>query len=129
MNNDPTQDLRTALEKLGAREFEHVALSMDPHRGLAAIAYAQQRGVDHPISYAIKIFDNPDWQPASAKKPLHTNQHVEKACPHCGGHRFVLVSDEPELYGETYAPCRECNAKSNTTRWLIDGTRLETAPR
>ena len=124
----PEADLRTALQGLGAREFEIVALSMDPHRGLAALATAQTRGVDRPVPYAIKLFDSPDWQPSSEKQRIATNRSVERKCAHCGGDRFVPVTSGPGLYEETYAPCKVCNAGANTTRYSVDGTRLETAP-
>lgn len=127
-NNDPQTDLKGALERLGAREYEIVALSMDVHRGLAALAYAEQRGVDHPISYAIKVFDNPDWQPAAEKRRVATNQSVDRTCSHCGGARFVTVTAGLELYEDTYAPCKACNASANTKRWVGDEPR-ETVPR
>lgn len=125
----PEDDLRTALARLGAREFEVIALTMDVHRGLAALAYAEKRGVDYPIPYAIKIFDNPDWQPAGESRRVSTNQSVETKCSHCGGDRFIPISLGAALYEETYAPCARCNAGTNTTRWDAFGTRLETAAR
>jgi hypothetical protein len=127
-DSNTTIALKSALEKLGAREFEMVALSLDPHRGLAALTVAQQRGVEHPISYAIKLFDSPDWQPEYAKKPLATNVAVEVTCSNCGGDRFALVTAGLGLYEETYAPCRECNAAANTKRW-VRNERRETLPR
>lgn len=127
-NNSPETDLRTALGKLGAREFEYVALTMDPHRGLAAIAYAQQRGVDHPIPYAIKLFDNAEWQPAAAKKPVTTNLSVERQCATCDGHRFVEVTNDPLVpYGETYKPCPTCNSTVDAGFWKASGERFVVA--
>ena len=126
--NSSSDDLRTELSRLGAREFEQVALSMDPARGLAALALAQRKGVDNPIPYAIKLFDSPDWHPSGEVRRQATNVSVEKSCPHCGGDRFILVSDAPELYGETYAPCAHCNATSDTTRY-VGSERRVTAPR
>lgn len=121
--------LREALQEHGAREFEMVALMLDPHRGLAALNYAVMRGVDRVIPYAIKVFDNPDWQPSGEKRRMATNQAVERRCSHCGGDRFVpVVDDWSTLYAETYAPCKVCNAGTNTSRFVGD-ERRETVPR
>jgi hypothetical protein len=130
-NNNPgtEETLRKELGSLGAREFEMVALTMEPDRGLAALRYATTKGVDHPIPYAIKIFDNPDWQPSGEKRRLATNQSVDITCPHCGGDRFVVATDDPAaLYGESYAPCSKCNAQADTTRYVGQERRV-TAPR
>lgn len=127
--NDPATELRNALEKLGAREFEHVALSLDPARGLAALVYAQSKGADNPIAYAIKLFDNPDWKPAGEVRRVATNLSVDRKCIHCGGDRFVFVTDDVDvLYGQTVAPCIYCNKDANTVRWVGD-ERRETAAR
>ena len=120
-------DLRTALGQLGAREFEIVALSMDPHRGLAALAYAQTKGVEHPISYATKVFDDPTWQPKGERKTPLVNAAVEVRCETCEGDRFVFASDANVLYGETVKPCASCNASVNAGFWRIDGSRFEVA--
>jgi hypothetical protein len=118
------------MRSLGAREFQVVALQADEVRAMAAIAEAQRRGVNAVIAYALTLFDDPSWTPKDSRPPRATNQAVNRKCEHCGGHGFVAVTDDvTALYGETYAPCRECNASTNTTRWLTDGTRLETAPR
>ena len=123
--NNSTDDLKREMERLGAREFEIVALSMDPDRGLAALGVANTKGVEHPIAYATKLFDSPDWHPSGAARRLATNVHVEKACKACGGDRFVPVTDDWRvLYGETYAPCAACNADANTTFWRVDGTKF-----
>ena len=129
-NNNPSTEgtLRKELAALGAREFEIVALTMEPERGLAALRYALSRGVDYPIPYATKMFDNPDWHPSGEKKRQATNVSVETSCPHCGGDRFILVDDSPDLYGETYSPCAHCNAASDTTRYVANERRV-TAPR
>ena len=50
-------------------------------------------------------------------------------CPHCGGDRFVVVTEGPNLYDETYAPCAQCNPDCNTKRYTVKGERLETAAR
>ena len=128
MNTTPQADLKSALTKLGAREFEMVALSMDAHRGLAALAVAQAKGAEHPVSYAIKLFDSPDWQP-SGEKPRHaTNVAVEVTCATCHGVRFVSVTDDPtKLYGETYKPCPRCNSTVDAGFWRADGSRFEVA--
>lgn len=123
------EEYTSYLRTLGAREYEVVALQMDQKRGLAAIALAVERNADRPVPYALKMFDDPSWEPEKAKPVLKTNQSVEVVCPDCGGDRFVLVTDGPEFYGETYAPCARCNADTNTTRWLVTGERLTTAPR
>lgn len=130
MSNSSTDELRSALEKLGAREFEIVALSMDPARGLAALALAQRKGVERPIPYAIKLFDSADWNPSGEARRLATNQYVEKRCPACGGDRFVAVLDNWKvLYAETYAPCKVCNADANTEFWTVSGEKFESRPR
>lgn len=124
----PGQDLRTALGQLGAREFEMVALGMDAHRGLAALAFAQAKGVEHPVSYAIKIFDSPDWQPRGEKRTLIVNAAVEVRCGMCGGDRFVFVTDDPKtLYGETVKPCPSCNSSADAGFWKANGERFEVA--
>jgi len=124
----PDQDLRTALEKAGAREFEMVALGMEPNRGLAALALAQAKGVDHPVSYAIKVFDNPEWQPRGEKKTPIVNAAVEVKCGMCGGDRFVFVTNDPKrLYGETVKPCPSCNASVDAGFWKANGERFEVA--
>jgi hypothetical protein len=130
-NNNPSSDetLRKELGSLGAREFEVVALTMNSDRGLAALRYAVQRGADHPISYATKLFDNPDWHPSGETRRQATNIAVETKCSHCGGHRFVAVLDDWRVpYGETYAPCKQCNASANTEFWTAHGERRVAVP-
>lgn len=122
--------LRSEMEKLGAREFEIVALAMDPARGAAALAYAINRGADNPISYAIKIFDNPDWQPSGEVRRRATNAYARPtACQTCDGDRFVLVKLRPAVPGkvsganfEEYAPCPDCNDQDASFH-RFDGTR------
>lgn len=117
--------LGTEMRRLGAREFELVALSMDPARGLAALEYAKAKGAENPIPYAIKMFDNADWHPSGEKARVATNLAVDVRCAACGGDRFVAITDNPSvLYGETYAPCAVCNAKANTEFWTARGERF-----
>ena len=123
----PANDLRTALGQLGAREYEIVALSMEPERGLAALASAQEKRVEHPIAYAIKLFDSADWQPRGEKKTPLVNASVDIRCNTCGGDRFVFVSTANVLYGETVKPCPSCNASVNAGFWRTDGSRFEVA--
>jgi hypothetical protein len=105
-----------------------VALSMDPYRGLAALAYAQERGVEHPVSYAIKVFDNPEWQPRGEKKTPIVNAAVEVTCSTCNGDRFVFVTNDPMTpYGETVKPCPSCNASVNAGFWRFNGERFMVA--
>lgn len=126
MNNDPESLLRS----LGAREFQIVALMADPTRAMAAIAEAQRRGVEHPVPYALTLFDDPSWTPKESRVPRLTNLAVDRNCVHCGGDRFVEVTNDPSvLYGESYAPCVYCNADANTSFYRPDGTRAETKPR
>lgn len=73
--------LRNALLRLGAREYEVVALTMIPDRGLAALNYATSKGAEHPIAYAIKLFDSDDWNPAGEVARKGTNQHAEPSAP------------------------------------------------
>ena len=127
MKQTPATDLKRVLEKLGAREFEMVALGMDPSRGLAAIAYAQQRGAENPIAYATKVFDDADWQPRGEKATPILNAVVEVRCDTCAGDRFVFVDETKFLYGETVKPCPECNADVNAGFWRVDGSRFEVA--
>ena len=127
-NSTSEAELRSELERLGAREFEIVALSMNPVRGLAALAYAEARGANNPVAYAISMFDNPEWQPSGETHRRGTNLSVERECTHCGGDRMVLVTDDSaELYGETWAPCVVCNKEANTTFWTVFGKKF-TAP-
>lgn len=142
MNNSTEDTLRTALESHGAREFEVVALTMDAGRGLAALNYALTKGAERPVSYAIKLFDSPDWHPSGETRRVATNLAVDVICPHCGGDRFVVVATrQPEQTEwmrqngirpssepiEEYAPCKVCNAGVNTTRW-VENERRETQP-
>lgn len=124
----PANDLRTVLGQLGAREFEVVALSMDPNRALAALDYAQAKGIERPVPYAIKLFDSPDWQPSGAKRRLDTNVAVKVTCAMCNGDRFVAVLNDPTIpYGETYKLCSSCNASADAGFWKADGSRFEVA--
>ncbi len=129
INPSTEEMLRKELGALGAREFEVVALTMDPDRGLAALHYATERGVERPIAYAIAVFDNPDWSPKGEVRRVATNVSVDVTCTHCGGDRFVVVTDDTsKLYGESYAPCAHCNSGANTTRYVMNERRV-TAPR
>ena len=119
--------LRSALESHGAREFEVVALMMDPHRGLAALNFAVAKGAERPIPYAIAVFDNESWQPAGESRRVSTNQAVETKCAVCGGDRFVPVTAGLGMYEETYAPCAACNGDCNTSFYRVDGTLVRTA--
>jgi hypothetical protein len=74
--------LRSELLRLGAREFEIAALTLVPRRGEAALKYALAREVDHPIGYAIKVFDDPDWHPAGEKPRQGVNLHAESGPYH-----------------------------------------------
>lgn len=65
--------LRNALLRLGAREYEVVALTMVPDRGLAALNYAIEKGAEHPIAYAIKLFDSDSWNPSGEVSRKGTN--------------------------------------------------------
>lgn len=123
-------DTAEQLRSHGAREFQVVALMADPERAMAAVAEAQRRGVNAVIPYALTLFDDPSWTPKDSRPPRATNMSVDRKCDHCGGDRFVLVSahDPSVPYSEQYAPCKVCNVGANTTRWLPDGTRRETAP-
>lgn len=138
--NDTTSDLKSALEKLGAREFEIVALTMIPDRGLAALDYAIDKGVEHPIAYAIKLFDSDSWNPAGEVTRRGTNLSVEPThCCLCGGDRFVVVGTRPVVASQwhrdrgmdvpsgasedEYAPCPECNP-TDTSFWRHDGTQF-----
>lgn len=131
--NNAGDDLRTEMQKLGAREFEIVALAMDPLRGSAALAYAINRGADNPISYAIKIFDNPDWQPSGETRRRAVNVHARPtACQTCDGDRFVVVNmrkaGEKGVTGanfEEYAPCPDCNHQ-DAGFFRFDGTKAST---
>jgi hypothetical protein len=124
------QDFAEQMRSLGAREFQVVALSADEDRAMAAVAEAQRRGVTSVIPYALTLFDDPSWTPKDSRPPQKTNLSVDRKCAHCGGDRFVAVTDDvTQLYGETYAPCKVCNPQTNTARWLVTGERLETQPR
>jgi hypothetical protein len=128
-NSASEAELRRELEKLGAREFEIVALSMNPVRGLAALTYANARGADRPVAYAVSMFDNPDWQPSGETQRRGTNLSVDRDCSHCGGNLMVLVTDDPhELYGETWAPCIVCNKSANTEFWTARGSKFTATP-
>ena len=70
------EELRSELLRLGAREYEIVALTMEPKRGLAALRYALQKCAEHPILYAIKLFDKEEWHPSGEVHRRGTNLHV-----------------------------------------------------
>jgi hypothetical protein len=132
LKNNPSSDgqLRKELGSLGAREFEVVALTADVDRGLAALRQAIARGAEHPIPYAIKLYDKVEWQPSGEVRRLSTNVHAEVKCEKCGGDRLVPVTDDPSsLYGETWAPCSGCNADANTAFYRTDGTRIVSVAR
>lgn len=121
--------LRDALKSYGAREFEIVALSGDPHRGLAAINQAVTKGAERPIPYAIALYDNKEWNPRGETRRHATNQHAERTCSHCGGDRFIFVDDDWKVpYGERVAPCKECNPEVNASFYRVDGTRVKVVP-
>ena len=126
-NSGNEAKLRSELSSLGARDFEIVALAMNPERGLAALHFAVAKGVDRPVPYAIAIFDNPQWNPSGAKPRQATNVATEVTCSHCDGHRFVVVTDEPGPYGETWAPCAHCNSQADTDRWVAGERRRTSA--
>jgi hypothetical protein len=130
-NNPSTEEtLRKELGALGAREYELVALTMEPERGLAALRHAIERGANVPIAYAIKLFDSDEWMPKAETRRLVTNAHVDRKCEQCGGHLFVPVTDDvTALYGETYAPCVNCNAQTNTAFFRVNGDLVRTVPR
>ena len=130
-----TEELRKRLRKLGAREFEVVALTMEPNRGLAALTYAVEKGAEHPVSYAIKLFDSPDWQPSGELPRRAVNVSVDVECKTCGGNRFVLVGRRQAVQSmwmrerglkpsgsiEEYAACPDCNP-ANTSFRRADGS-------
>lgn len=123
-------NFKEELEKRGAREFHIVALSANEDRALAAIAEAERRGVDAVIPYALTLYEDPSWTPKGKFKPQLTNLVVEKKCHACGGDRFVAVTDDVTvLYGETYAPCKVCNANANTEFWTVRGEKFVSPPR
>jgi hypothetical protein len=129
MTDNTGNILRDTLKSYGAREFEIVALSGDPHRGLAAIQQAVSKRAERPIPYATALYDNREWSPKGETRRVATNQHVERACEHCGGDRIVFVTADPsQLYGETVAPCEKCNASANTIFYRVSGQRMEAKP-
>jgi hypothetical protein len=71
------ETLRSELLALGAREYEVAALTMVPQRGLSALRFAQMKGAERPIAYAIAIFDDPDWHPSGEKPRQGVNLHAE----------------------------------------------------
>lgn len=117
------------LRSHGAREYEVVALVMDIPRAQAAMDVALERGADRPVPYALKMFDDPGWQVRKPKPVLLTNQAVNTKCAHCGGDRFVLVTDGRGLYEETYAPCAVCNGAADTAFWTVHGEQRVATPR
>ena len=129
MTNSSEAELRSEMAKLGAREFEVVALLADPARGLAALSYAEARGAERPIAYATSMYENTDWHPSGETQRRGTNLSVSRDCTHCGGNRMVLVTDDVlEPYGETWAPCVACNKTANTEFWTAFGTKFTSVP-
>ncbi len=129
-NTSSDEQLRSELHALGAREFEQVALGMDSDRGLAALKIAVERGAEHPIPYAIKLFDDSAWTPTGEFRRRVTNTHAEVDCKVCAGHRMVPVTDDwSAQYGETWAPCAACTGECNTTFYRVDGTRVVSVAR
>ena len=130
--NNPSSDeqLRRELNSLGAREFEIVALTLDARRGMSALKQARDKGVEHPVAYAIKLFDSETWSPAGEARRLVTNTFADVKCKTCDGQRMVLVTDDVyALYGESWAPCAQCNGECDTAFYRTDGTRLKALPR
>lgn len=129
-NNNPSSEetLRKELAALGAQDHETIALTMDPVRGLAALAVATAKGANHPISYAIKVFDNPDWAPKGEARRIVTNATAEVRCATCDGDRFIDVLNDPKvLYGHTVKPCPDCNASLDAGFWKPNGERFTVA--
>lgn len=135
------EDFSETLRKMGAREFQIVALSVDEERALSAIAEAERRGVSSVIPYALTLFDDPSWSGSTARPKRATNQAVEVTCVTCGGDRFLVHSTRsPSLSSwmaergiepgsdpiEEMKPCPECNANANTAFFRADGTRVRT---
>jgi hypothetical protein len=140
--DNTADDLRRELQAHGAREFEVVALAMDSARGLSALHYALAQGAEHPIAYAIKVFDNPDWQPSGERPRRATNLNAPATvCATCGGDRFVVVSTRPVTASvwmkergieppagaveEEWGSCPECNPQE-VSFWRADGSKFVT---
>ena len=134
-------DFKEELRRLGAREFEIVALQADEERAMAAVALAQAKGAERPVAYALTLFEDPQWMPVG-KPRLRTNLSAPVSeCATCGGDRFVPFRERPaeqttwmrehgiELRGdpklEEWAPCPDCNRDADTGFWRSDGTRFQ----
>jgi len=134
------EDFTEQLRKLGAREFQVVALSADPERALAAIEATRSKGhVEHLIAYALTLFDDPEWRPSGERPRRATNLNAPStACATCGGDRFVPVQTRPvtasvwmKEHGieppegaveEEWGPCPECGPK-DVSWWRHDGSK------
>jgi hypothetical protein len=137
------EDFTQELRKLGAREFQVVALSADPERALAAIEATRSKGhVEHLIAYALTLFDDPEWRPSGERPRRATNLAAPAStCATCGGDRFVVVATRPvtasvwmKEHGieppegaveEEYAPCPDCNPQ-DVSFYRHDGSRFVT---
>ena len=85
---------------------------------MTAIATAEKRNAGDVIAYALALFDDPTWTGRGKLKPQSTNLHVDTKCHACDGDLFVPVTEGLGAYEETYAPCKVCNPKANTERWV-----------
>lgn len=65
--------LNLELEALGASSFQRQHLEQDATRARAAIAEAHKRGAGQPLSYAISLFNSPNFTSTHAKPPALTN--------------------------------------------------------
>jgi hypothetical protein len=79
--DNPSSDerLREELLSLGARPFDLIALGSNPERALAALQQAQ--GKEHPVAYARKLYDSPEWKPSQGSKRQGVNLHADEAPP------------------------------------------------
>lgn len=68
--------LNLDLDALGASSFQRQHLEQDAPRARSAIAEAQKRGAGQPLSYAISLYNSPNFQPSKAKLTVVTNVHA-----------------------------------------------------
>jgi len=68
--------LHLDLDALGASSYQRQHLEQDATRARAAIGEAQKRGAGQPLSYAISLYNSPNFQSAKPKLTLISNTHA-----------------------------------------------------
>jgi len=68
--------LNLDLDALGASQFQRQTMQSDATRARAALAEAAKRGAGQPLSYAMSLFNSPNFSPSKPKLSLVSNASV-----------------------------------------------------